>query len=229
MQLLLSRDRGVEPQEAGWAMNPKTLRKDSYNSVLPPSAWGYIWKSGRCFCYFQKWKPGQVCDKKAVREIPSMQESLNLVVVTDHRCPLPTSECNEHITVEDALESPPITELENASELQEVSQPVIVYSSLATISVVCDEIVAMDLEKSPLIIPQKQKQKSVLRTPQIWTPTPKPGVLAHTTIDNRVTNKVDLDDGMIPPRVFKQIRKICNHSLTWDACANNKVDNALCS
>ena len=27
---------------AGWAMNPETLGKDTYNPALPPHAWGYI-------------------------------------------------------------------------------------------------------------------------------------------------------------------------------------------
>ena len=58
-----------------------------------------------------------------------------------------------------------------------------VHSSLATISAVCDEITAMDLQKRPSITPQRQKQKFGQRTPHIWVPTPKTGVLAHTTTE----------------------------------------------
>ena len=58
--------------EAGWATNPETLGKDSYNPALPPRAWGYIYKSGRCYWCFQKWRPGHVCDRDAPREIPSL-------------------------------------------------------------------------------------------------------------------------------------------------------------
>ena len=57
---------------AGWATNPETLGKDSYNPALPPRAWGYIYKSGRCFWCFQKWTPGHVCNRDVPREIPSL-------------------------------------------------------------------------------------------------------------------------------------------------------------
>ena len=125
--------------------------------------------------------------------------------MTDYSCPLPESENSEHITVEDASESQHTIELKITSEQWNVSQPVIVHSSLATISAVCHQINAMDLQKSPATI--SQKQKSVLRTPQIWVPTPKIGVPAHTTTDNRVTNKANTNDRMIHPRICKQIQK----------------------
>ena len=40
--------------KAGWVTNPDNLGKDSYNLALPPHAWGYIYKSGRCFWCLKK-------------------------------------------------------------------------------------------------------------------------------------------------------------------------------
>ena len=105
----------------------------------------------------------------------------------------------------------------------------IVHSSLITISAVCDEIISMDLQKCFSIFPQRQTQKSGQRTFPIWVPTPKIGVRVHITTDSKGTDIVDKDDPMIHPKIFKQIQKLCNHTFTWDACANKKGDNALCS
>lgn len=91
-----------------------------------------------------------------------------------------------------------------------------IHSSLAAISVVCDEITAMDLQKHPLITPQKQKQKSVLRTSQIWVSTPKIAIPAHTFIESRAIDREDTNDRMIDPRIPKQIQKnILTIPLPW--------------
>lgn len=78
---------------------------------------------------------------------------------------MPDLETNEQRTVQDVLESHPKPKLETASEQQIVLQLVTVHLSLATINVVHDGIIAMDLQKCPSIIPQRQTQKPGQRTP----------------------------------------------------------------
>ena len=90
--------------EAGWATNPETLGKDSYNPALPPRAWGYIYKSGRCYWCFQKWRPGHVCDRDAPREIPSLQVRSEKAAVSDLVEKLPESQ-SDRKQVEDEVES----------------------------------------------------------------------------------------------------------------------------
>ena len=86
---------------------------------------------------------------------------------------MPDSEISEQRRVEDVSESQSMIELEVATRQQNVSQPVIVHSSLAAISAMSDDITAMDLQKCPSVISQRQAQKSGQRAPSIWVPTPK--------------------------------------------------------
>ena len=90
--------------EAGWATSPETLGKDSYNPALPPRAWGYIYKAGRCFWCFQKWTPRHVCDKAAPREIPSLQMRSERATVSELVTNMPESERVQK-QVEDEAES----------------------------------------------------------------------------------------------------------------------------
>ena len=89
--------------EAGWATHPETLGKDSYNPALPPRALGYIWKSGRCFWCFQKWRPGHVCDRDAPKEIPSLQVRSKTAAVSELPDKMPKLECKQK-SVEDEME-----------------------------------------------------------------------------------------------------------------------------
>ena len=90
--------------EAGWATNPETLGKDSYNPALPPRAWGYIYKAGRCFWCFQKWTPGHICDKDTPREIPSLQVRSEKAAVSEMLENIPESQ-SEQKQLEDEVES----------------------------------------------------------------------------------------------------------------------------
>ena len=111
---------------------------------------------------------------------------------------------------------------------QKVSEPVTVHSSLAAISAVCKEIVAMDQQTDLRSSQTYQKQKSG-KPPHIWVPTPKTGVPAHKPTDRPGTLAEDTDDRMIHPKIFKQLQKLSNHTFTLDACANSTGENALCS
>ena len=134
--------------EAGWATNPKTLGKDSYNPALPPRAWGYIWKSGRCFWCFQKWRPGHVCNRDAPREIPSLQVRLKTATVSDLHNKMPKSECKQK-SVEDEMESVLPCQVNHSPKQQNVSKAITVHSSLAAISAVCKAVTDMDLHIDP--------------------------------------------------------------------------------
>ena len=124
--------------EAGWATNPKTLGKDSNNPALPPRAWGYIYKAGRCFWCFQKWTPGHVCDRDAPREIPSLQVRLGKATVSELVKNMPESE-REQKQVEDEAESILTCRVNDSQKQQKVSGAVTIHSSLAAISAVCDD------------------------------------------------------------------------------------------
>ena len=87
----------------------------------------------------------------------------------------------------------------------------------------------MDLQTDPTCLQKSQKQKSDLRIPPLWVPTPKTGVPTHTPTDRNGTDSADPDDRMLHPKIFKQIQKLSNHTFTLDACANSKGDNALCT
>ena len=212
--------------EASWATNPETLGKDSYNPARPPRAWGYIYKSGRCYWCFQKWRPGHVCDRDAPREIPSLQVRSEKAAISNLVEKLPESQSDQ---VEDEVESTLPCLVNNSQKLQNVSKAITVHSSLAAISAVCDEVTAMDLQTDPTLLRKSQKQKSDLRIPPIWVPTPKNGVPTHTPTDRNGTDFADTDDRMLHAKIFKQIQKLSNHTFTLDACANSKGDNALCT
>ena len=87
----------------------------------------------------------------------------------------------------------------------------------------------MDLQTELTFSQKSQKQKSALRIPPIWVPTPKIGVPAHTPTERNCTDSVDPDDRMLHPKIFEQIQKLSNHTFTLDACANSKGDNTLCA
>ena len=156
--------------DAGWATNPETLGKDSYNPALPLRAGGYIYKAGRCFWCFQKWTPGHVCNRDAPREIPSLQVRSTSAAVSQMPDKMPKSQC-EKTTVEDETESVLLYSVNNAPKQQKVSKAITVHSSLAVISTVCDEVTARDLQTEPTFLQKSQKQKSDLRIPPIWVPT----------------------------------------------------------
>ena len=214
--------------EASWATNPETLGKDSYNPTLPPHAWGYIHKAGRCFWCFHKWTLGHVCDRDAPREILSLQVRLEKAAVSELVKNMPESERVQK-QVEDEAESIPTCQVNDFQQQQKVLGAITVHSSLAAISAVCDEVKAMDLQTESILPQKRQKQKSDLRIPPIWVPTPKIGVPPHTPTERNDTVSADTDDRMLHPKIFKQIQKLSNHTFTFDACANSKGDNALCA
>ena len=117
----------------------------------------------------------------------------------------------------------------NSQKLQKVSKAITAHSSLAAISAVCDEVIAMDLQPDPTLLRASQKQKSDLRIPPILVPTPKMRVPTHTPTNRNGIDSTDTDDRMLHPKIFKQIQKLSNHTFTLDACANSKGDNALCT
>ena len=130
--------------EASWATNPETLGKDSYNPVLPPRTLGYIYKAGRCFWCFQKWAPEHVCDRDTPKEIPSLQVRSEKAAVSELVKNMPKSERAQK-QVEDEAESILTCRVNDSQKQQKVSRAMIVHSSLATISAVCDEVKVMDL------------------------------------------------------------------------------------
>ena len=142
--------------EAGWATNPETLGKDSYNPALPPHAWGYIYKAGRCFWCFQKWTPGHVCNRDAPKEVPSLQVRLEKVAVFKMPGNIPES-LSDQKQVEDEVESILPCRVNTSQKQQKVSRAITVHSSLATISAVCDEVTAMDLQTKPTFLQKSQK------------------------------------------------------------------------
>ena len=84
-------------------------------------------------------------------------------------------------TVGDEKKSSLHTSVNHALKQQKVSRPVIVHSSLAAISAVCQEVVAKDQQTDHFLSTTSQKQKSDIHTPPIWVPTPKTGSL-HTDL-----------------------------------------------
>ena len=134
--------------EAGWATNQETLGKDSYNPVLAPCAWGYIYKAGRCFWCFQKWTPGHICDKDAPREVPSLQVRSEKAAVSEMPENIPESPSDQK-QVEDEVESIIPCQMNNSQKQQKVSKAITVHSSLAAIIAVCDEVTDMDLQTDP--------------------------------------------------------------------------------
>ena len=146
--------------DAGWATNPETLGKDSYNPALPLRTWGYIYKSGRCFWCFQKWRLGHVCDRDAPREIPSLQVRSEKAAVSQMPDKMPKSQC-EKTTVGDEKESTLLYSVNNALKQQKVSTAVTVHSSLAAISAVCKEVTDMDRQTDPITSHTYRKQNLV--------------------------------------------------------------------
>ena len=145
--------------EAGWATNPETLGKDSYNPTLTPRAWGYIQKLGRCFWCFQKWRPGHVCDRDTPREIPSLQVRSKTAAVSELPDKMPESECKQK-SLEDEMESILPCQVNHSPKQQNVSKAITVHSSLAAISAVCKEVTDMDLQTNPKPSQTYQKQQS---------------------------------------------------------------------
>ena len=214
--------------EAGWATNPETLGKDSYNPALPPCVWGYIYKVGRCFWCFQKWTPGYVCDRDAPREVPSLQVRSKSAAVSELPDTTLKSECKQ-IPMEDEMESVLPYPVNNSPKQQRVSNVITVHSSLAAISAVCKEVTDMDLQIEPTSSHPYRKQNSSKHTPPIWVPAPKTRVPVHTPTDRTGIVSADTDDRMLHPKIFKQIQKLSNHTFTLDTCANSKGDNVLCA
>ena len=212
--------------DAGWATNPETLGKDSYNPALPPCTWGYIYKAGRCFWCFLKWTPGHVCDQDAPREIPSLQVRSTSAAVSQMPDKMPKSQC-EKTTMEDEKESVLPYSVNNVPKQQKVSTAVTVHSSLVAISAVCKDVMDMDRQIDPTFSHTYRKQKSGKFIPPIWVPTPKTGVPIHTPINRPGVVAADTDDRMIHPKIFKQLQKFSNHTFNLDACANSKGDNML--
>ena len=87
----------------------------------------------------------------------------------------------------------------------------------------------MDLQIESMLLQKRQKQKSDLRIPPLWVPTPKTGVPTHTPTERNGTVSADTNDRMLHPKISKQIQKLSNHTFTLDVCANSKGDNALCA
>ena len=190
--------------EAGWATNPKTLGKDSYNPTLTPHAWGYIYKVGRCFWCFQKWTPGHVCNWDAPKEVLSLQVRSKSAAVSELPDKMLKSECKQK-PEEDETELVLPCQVNHSPKQKKVSKAITVHSSLAAISAVCDEVTDMDLQTDPKPLQPYRKQTSGKHTPPIWAPTPKTGVLAHTPTDRTGTVSADTDDRMLHPKIFKQI------------------------
>ena len=93
----------------------------------------------------------------------------------------------------------------NSQKQQKVSQTITIRSSLVAISAVCDEVTDMDLQTNPKPSQPYQKQKSGLRTPPLWVPTPKTGVPIHTPTERKGADTAEIDDRMLHPKIFKQL------------------------
>ena len=139
----------------------------------------------------------------------------------------PDASCIEQNTVGDESESQHGIHTMGTYEPQNVTLPIILHSSVDAITIVCDEVRAMDLLMDSQKTSPKQKQTFALRNPRIWVPTPKIGTFDSS--DRGTTSTTNKDDRMLHPHIFKQIQKFCNYTFTLDACANSKGDNALCS
>ena len=132
--------------EAGWATNPNTMAKTSYNPALPPKTWTAIKKSGRCYKYFCIFGPDHVCPSDAPsQEVPSREVRLAELPAMSAHIESPDTVEHESNTVGDAQESQDGITILHTCEHQAVSQPVIVHSSLDAITALYDEIRAMDL------------------------------------------------------------------------------------
>ena len=118
-----------------------------------------------------------MCERDAPREIPSMQVRSFDAAVSD--LPDALLKSQDIKTVGDEQKSSLHTSVNHALKQQKVSQPVTVHSSLAAISAVCQEVVAMDQQTDHTLSTNSQKQKSDIHTPPIWVPTPKTGVPAR--------------------------------------------------
>ena len=140
--------------EAGWATNPETLGKDSYNPALPPRTWGYIHKAGRCFWCFQKWTPGHVCNQDAPKEIPSLQVRSERAAASELVKNMPKSK-REQKQVEDEAESILTCQVNDSQKQQKVLGAITVHSSLVAISAVCDEVKAMDLQTEFVLLQKR--------------------------------------------------------------------------
>ena len=83
-----------------------------------------------------------MCDRDAPREIPSLQVRSTSAAVSE----LPDSllKSQDIYTVGDEQKSSLQTSVHHALKQQKVSRPVTVHSSLAAISAVCKEVIAMD-------------------------------------------------------------------------------------
>ena len=132
--------------EAGWATNPNTMAKKSCNPALPPKLWVAIKKLGRCYQCFGIFGPTHVYPSYALlQEMPSCEvRSAELPSMSAHIESLDIVE-HELSIVGDAQESHDGITILHTGKHQAVSQPVTVHSSLDAITVVHDEIMAMDL------------------------------------------------------------------------------------
>ena len=166
-----------------------------------------------------------MCPTVLPQEVPSREVRSDPVLKSPVQSPDMNSEhCDKHSVGAEQESS------DGIQTIKSVVQPVIVHSSLDAIATVCDEVRAMDLQKTPEKHPSPQNQTSVLRNPRIWVPTPKTGVPALTTSsDGAAPATKDNDDRMLHPHIFKQIPKLCNHTFTLDACSNTNGDNTLYS
>ena len=142
-----------------------------------------------------------MCDRDAPREIPSMQVRSFDAAVSDLLDSLLQS--HDIHAVGDEQDSSLHTSMHHALKQQKVSRPVTVHSSLAAISAVCNEVVAMDQQTDHTFSKSYQKQKSDTNTPPIWVPTPKTGIPTHRPIDRPRTFAGDIDDRMIHSKIFK--------------------------
>ena len=168
--------------EAGKAMNPDTLAKNTYNPALPPNLWALIKKLGCCYHCFGPFGPNHVypnADEPSTdvttREVGS-DDVINLYAMSDSPAfPSPggSSDIDTLNIVGDELETLDGDNTLHASEPQTVSQPVTVDSSLDVIAAICDGVGAMDLQMDSHTPPRKQNQTLFVGKTRIWVPTPK--------------------------------------------------------
>ena len=110
-----------------------------------------------------------------------------------------------------------------------MSSPVTIHSSLNAIAAVCEEVMALDLQEGTPSTTGTQKSGFYPLEPSYLGSHPKTGVpVCATSSVGGPPASIDRDDRMIRPYIFKQIQKLCNHTFTLDACANNFGDNVLC-
>ena len=132
--------------EAGWATNPETRAKKSYNPALPPRPWALIKKSGRCYRCFGIFGPNHVCPSDAPsQEVPSREVRSDEVSHIPSPLGSPDIVELEQNIVGDEPESRDGTTIIQTGQRVTVSPPVTVNSSLDAIAAVCEEVMAMDL------------------------------------------------------------------------------------